>query len=99
MEVDRYGGDSVVVWAGVSLDGRADLYAFARGGITAVRYRNDILEPIVRPYAGAVGGDFILVQDNARPHTARVSMTFLEDEGITVMEKLITNRVEKTNHT
>ncbi|KAI0211533.1 hypothetical protein LSAT2_003636, partial [Lamellibrachia satsuma] len=24
--------------------------------------------------------------DNARPHTARVSMTFLEDEGITLMD-------------
>ena len=86
VEVDRHGGGSVMVWAEVSLDGRTDLYVFARGGITVVRYRNDILEPIVRPYAGAVGDDFILVQDNARPHTARVSMTFLEDEGITLMD-------------
>ena len=86
VEVDRYGGGSVMVWAGVSLFGRTDLYVFARGGITAVRYRNDILEPIVRPYAGAVGDVFILVQDNACPHTAQVSMTFLEDEGITVMD-------------
>lgn len=85
VEVDGYGGGSVMVWGGVSLDGRTDLHVFARGGITAVRYRNEILEPIVRPYAGAVGDDFILMQDNARPHTARVSMAFLADEGITVM--------------
>ena len=58
---------------------------FPRGGITAVRYRDEVLEPIVRPYAVALGGTFIVMQDNARAHTARVSMTFLDDEGITVM--------------
>ena len=33
-----------------------------------------------------MGDDFILVQDNARPHTARVFMIILEDEVITVMD-------------
>ena len=74
-----------MVWAGISLDGRTDLYVFPRGGITAVRYRDEVLEPIVRSYAGAIGDTFILMQDNARAHTARLSMTFLDDEGITVM--------------
>ena len=32
------------------------------------------------------GDDFILVQDNARPHTVRVFMIILEDEVITVMD-------------
>ena len=86
VEVDPYGGGSVMVWAGVSLDGRTDLYVFARGGITAARYRDEILEPIVRPYAGAIGEAFILMQDNARSHTARLCMAFLEDEGIAVMD-------------
>ena len=49
VEVDRYGGGSVMVWAGISLDGRTDLYVFPRGGITAIRYRDEVLEPIVRP--------------------------------------------------
>lgn len=66
--------------------GRTDLYMFSRGGITAVRYRNEILEPILRRFAGAVGDDFILMQDNARPHTTHVSMTFLEDESISMMD-------------
>ena len=74
-----------MVWAGISLDGRTDLYVFPRGGITAVRYRDEVLEPIVRPYAGAIGDTFILMQDNTRAHTAQLSMTFLDDEGITVM--------------
>ena len=83
VEVDPYGGGSVMVWAGLSLDGRTDLYVFARGGITAARYRDEIL---VRPYAGAIGETFILMQDNARSHTARLCMAFLEDEGIAVMD-------------
>ena len=58
---------------------------FPRGGITAVRYRDEVLEPIVTPYAGAIGDTFMLMQDNARAHTARVSTTFLDDEGINVM--------------
>ena len=43
----------------------------ANGTQTAVRYRDEILRPIVRPYA-AVGPGFLLVQDNARPHVVRV---------------------------
>ncbi len=41
----------------------------------------DLLGPIVRPYAGAVGPGF-----NARPHVARVCRQFLEDEGIDTIE-------------
>jgi len=43
-------------------------------------------EPIVRPYAGAVGPGFLLVHDNALPHVARVCRQFLEDEGIDTIE-------------
>ena len=41
--------------------------AFARK--TAAKQRNDILEPIVRSYARAIGDAFILMQDNARDNT------------------------------
>ncbi|CDQ62915.1 unnamed protein product [Oncorhynchus mykiss] len=37
------------------------------GSLTAIRYRDEILRPLVRPYAGAVGPGFLLMQDNARP--------------------------------
>lgn len=86
LEYDRYGGGSVMVWAGICLDGRTDLHVVDRGALTAVRYRDEVLHPIVRPFAGAVGPDFILMQDNARPHTARVVMAYLDQEGINVME-------------
>uniref|UniRef100_A0A803K0Y4 Tc1-like transposase DDE domain-containing protein n=1 Tax=Xenopus tropicalis TaxID=8364 RepID=A0A803K0Y4_XENTR len=45
-----------------------------------------ILRPLVRPYAGAVGPGFLLMQDNARPHVARVCQQFLQDEGIDAMD-------------
>ncbi len=73
-------------WAKVSLGGRTDLYVFSRGSIMAVRYHSEILDPIVRRFAGTVDDDFILMQDNAHPHIVQVSMTFLEDKGMSVMD-------------
>ena len=49
-EHDRFGGGSVMVWAGISIDGKTDLHVIA-GNISGVRYRDEILHPIVRPYA------------------------------------------------
>ena len=173
---DRFGGGSVMVWGGISLEGRTDLHVIANGTLTAVRYRDEILRAIVRPYAGAapgsslggavgpgflpvqrapgsswcralgsswcsgprvppgacpgsswcsgprvppgaaggfllvqwalgsswcmgsswcsgpwvppgaVGPGFLLVQDNARPHVARVCRQFLDDEGIDAID-------------
>ncbi|KAJ8361323.1 hypothetical protein SKAU_G00178480 [Synaphobranchus kaupii] len=68
---DRFGGGSVMVWGGISLEGRRNLHVLVNGTLTAVRYWDEILRPIVRPYAGAVGPGFLLVQDNARPHCVR----------------------------
>jgi transposase len=56
------------------------------GNLSGVRYRDEILHPIVRPYAGAVGDGFILMDDNTRPHRARVVTDYLEDETIERME-------------
>jgi len=58
----------------------------ARGTLTAIRYKDEILRPIVRPYAGAVGPGFPLMHDNARPHVAEVCQQFLHDEGIAAMD-------------
>ncbi|KAJ8349887.1 hypothetical protein SKAU_G00250170 [Synaphobranchus kaupii] len=82
----QFGGGSVMVWGGISLEGRTNLHVLANGTLTAVRYRDEILRPIVRPYAGAVGPGFLLVQDNARPHMARVCRQFLDDEGIDAID-------------
>ncbi|GFV48864.1 transposable element Tcb2 transposase [Trichonephila clavipes] len=60
----RFGVGGVLVYGGISIDGRTDLYIIRDGPLTARRYRNEIL----RPYAAAIGDDFILMDDNCRPH-------------------------------
>ncbi|XP_062589197.1 uncharacterized protein LOC134250868 [Saccostrea cucullata] len=40
--------------------------------MTGLKYRKDILHPIVRRIACTLGEDFILMDDNARPHRARI---------------------------
>ena len=72
----------------MTLDGRTALCVFARRGITEAKHCSDILEPICRSYAGAIGDAFILMQDNARVHTAQVYMTFLDGKCISVMNWL-----------
>ena len=73
-----------MVWSGICLDGRTDLVVIDGGALTAVR--DEVLEPVVRPFLGALGQDFVLIHDNARPLTARVVQAYLEQEGIDVIE-------------
>ena len=54
-EHDWFGGGSVMVWAGISAQGKTDLHVIDNGTLTALRYVNEILDVYVRPYAGAVG--------------------------------------------
>uniref|UniRef100_A0A674EIT7 Tc1-like transposase DDE domain-containing protein n=1 Tax=Salmo trutta TaxID=8032 RepID=A0A674EIT7_SALTR len=86
LQHDRLGGGSVMVWGGISLGGHTALHVLARGSLTAIRYRDEILRPLVRPYTGAVGPGFLLMQDNARPHVAGVCQQFLQEEGIDAMD-------------
>ncbi|GFT08322.1 transposable element Tcb2 transposase [Trichonephila clavipes] len=46
----------------------------------------NILRPIVVPYAAAIEDDFILMDDNCRPHRANLVEDFLLEEGIVRME-------------
>ena len=57
-----------------------------RGTLTGQRYIDSILDTQVRLYAGAVGDQFILMDDNARPHRARVVQDYLERETIERMD-------------
>ena len=79
-------GGSVMVWAGISAQGKTDLHVIDNGMLTALRYVNEILDVYVRPYAGAVGENFILMDDNARAHRARITDQYLEQATIVRME-------------
>ena len=65
---------------------RQDRPADIQGNLNGQRYLQEILTPLVIPYAGAVGEGFILMDDNARPHRARVVDQFLDDQGVERMD-------------
>ncbi|GBL84680.1 hypothetical protein AVEN_191132-1 [Araneus ventricosus] len=66
----------------ISLGGHTDLNVFHGGTLTGVRHRDEILDT----YARAIGNDFILMDDNARPHRAVVVEDYLEGHGLDRME-------------
>ena len=60
----RYGKSSVMVWAGISINGKTtDLYVIENGTLKALGYCNEIFKRFARPnmYAGAIGQEFILM--------------------------------------
>ena len=57
-----------MVWGGISRGGRTYLNIVMTGVMADVRYRGEILNIYARPYAGAIGAYFLLMNDNARPH-------------------------------
>ncbi|GBN73301.1 hypothetical protein AVEN_128601-1 [Araneus ventricosus] len=77
IERDYYRGGGILVWAGIATNSRTDLYVFAEGSITAVRYRDEILHPLVRPFIAAMCTDAMFMDDNARPHRARLVRSYL----------------------
>lgn len=80
-ERHRY-GQGVMVWAGIMHNAKTPLHIFERGTVTSQRYCREIVLDHVRLFRGAVGPDFLFMDDNARPHrTAEVSDT-LESENI-----------------
>ncbi|GFW85201.1 transposable element Tcb2 transposase [Trichonephila clavipes] len=82
----RFDSGGVLVYGGISIDGCTDLYIIRDGPLTARRYRNEILRPIVVPYAAAIGDDFILMDYNCKPHRANMVEDFLFEEGIVRIE-------------
>ncbi|GFV43359.1 transposable element Tcb2 transposase [Trichonephila clavipes] len=82
----RFWGGGVLAYGGISIDGRTDLYIIRDGPLTARRYRDEILRPIVVSYASAIGDYYILMDDNCRPHRVNLVEDFLFEEGIVRME-------------
>lgn len=55
----------VLVWGGLSMEGHTKLYRLGNNILAAIKYRDEILGPIFRPYTGAVDTGFLLVHSNA----------------------------------
>ena len=70
---------AVVLWCGQ----HKTPLIFIDGNLTAVRYRDNVLTPVVVPFIQRHNAVF--QQDNARPHVARVSMDYLAANNVNVL--------------
>ncbi|UYV82665.1 hypothetical protein LAZ67_22000440 [Cordylochernes scorpioides] len=61
----------IMVWGAIAYDSRSPLLRI-QGTMTAQRYVDDVLRPVTLPYLQGVP-NALYQQDNARPHTARIS--------------------------
>ncbi|GFW44646.1 transposable element Tcb2 transposase [Trichonephila clavipes] len=86
IERDRYGGRGVLVWGGIMLGNRTDLHIFDAGSVNGTRYCNEILLPYVRLFRGAMGLQFLFMDDNAPCHRTVAAEQLLENEDIERMD-------------
>ena len=83
--VTSFNGGSVMVWGGISLRGKTNL-VIIEGNLNALRYRDEILDPVAIPYLRNLGPNAILQDDSARPHRARIITEYLQNLGVERME-------------
>ncbi|GFW28455.1 transposable element Tc1 transposase [Trichonephila clavipes] len=81
-EKDRYPTCSIMVWAGIIINGRTLLHVVANGTMTGQRYIDEVLLPHVRLFRGAVGDKFVFMDDNATCHRTLAVQDCLDSEGI-----------------
>ncbi|GFU04421.1 transposable element Tcb2 transposase [Trichonephila clavipes] len=85
IERHRYDGAEWLVWGGIILGSRTDLHVQSVT-TTGHIYRDVILEQHVRLLRGPMGAEFLLMDDNARPHRANIVDECLQSENITRMD-------------
>jgi hypothetical protein len=73
----------VMVWGAICFGSRSRL-VFIQGNLTAIRYVQEVLRPVVVPYFRRVN-NALFQQDNARPHIANVSIDFLDDSQVDLL--------------
>ncbi|GFW38198.1 transposable element Tc3 transposase [Trichonephila clavipes] len=71
---------------GIMLGSRTDLHIFDAGSVNGTRYCNEILLPYVRLFRGAMGLQFLFMDDNAPCHRTVAAEQLLESEDIERMD-------------
>ena len=71
-----------MMWSVISNDRKTEL-VHVPDNLAAVRYRYEILQPHLMHVIDGDRESF--QQDNARPHTARITMDYLEQNNINVL--------------
>ncbi|GFT78416.1 transposable element Tc3 transposase [Trichonephila clavipes] len=85
IERQCYGGAGWLVWGGIILGSRTDMHVQSVT-MTGHIYRDVILEQQVRLLRGAMGAEFLFMDDNARPHCANIVDGCFQSEEITRMD-------------
>ncbi|GFS66120.1 transposable element Tcb2 transposase [Trichonephila clavipes] len=81
-EKDRYPTCSIMVRAGVMINGRTRLHVVVNGTMMGQRYIDEVLLSHVRFFRGAVGDKFVFMDDNATCHRTLAVQECLDSEGI-----------------
>ncbi|GFU46000.1 transposable element Tcb1 transposase [Trichonephila clavipes] len=81
-EKDRYPTCSIMVWAGIMINGRTRLHVIANGTMADERCIDEVLLPHVRLFRGDVGDKFVFIDDDATRHRTLADQDCLDSEGI-----------------
>ena len=83
VDTTAFGGGGFTVWGCFSLNCKVDLYVLD-GTLTGQKYRDQILRPLVVPPFDCrpLASRQILMDDNARSHSARRVQDYLQQEAI-----------------
>ena len=81
-EHDRFGGGSVMIWAGIWHGGRTSAIII-KGNLDGNRYLTEIVNPIIIPVVREHG--LIFQDDNVRPQRAHSVLASVERSGIEVL--------------
>ena len=71
---------NLMVWWAICHGSRSPLVIIP-GTLNAIRYINNVTEPVLLPFLQELENS-IFQQDNARPHTARVTMEYLHNSNV-----------------
>lgn len=84
VEADRFGGGSIMVWAGISMHSKTNIVR-VNGNLNARKYQDDIIRPMIAPLVAQNRG-MILAQDNAPCHAARGTQDVLRAHNIRTLQ-------------
>ncbi|KAI5695706.1 hypothetical protein M8J75_002280 [Diaphorina citri] len=78
-----------MIWGGISYQAKTELVFIpcgVHGGLTSERYVEEVVTDHVLPFVPLIGENFVLMHDNARPHTGRCVREFLEEVNIPTLD-------------
>jgi len=90
LEVDNFGGGSVMMWGAISYARKTQLVHIP-GNLSAAPYRDEVLTPHMLLAMNLRREVF--QYDNARPHTARATVDFLANQNVRVLPGRLNHQI------